>query len=158
MFIVPFFPHPTREEEHIFTADITDRSTLADFELEWKNIVNFGLFLFGLANAGMALSEIGSATWLVLVSLVVGKTGGIFAMGYLGTKFGFPLPEKVGKKELFLVGMIAGIGLTVALLAAGTVFTDVSLEGSAKMGALLSGFTILFAIIAGRVLKIAKVP
>jgi len=79
-------------------------------------------------------------------------------MGYLGTKFGFPLPEKVGKKELFLVGMIAGIGLTVALLAAGTVFTDISLEGSAKMGALLSGITILFAIVAGRVLKIAKVP
>jgi Na+:H+ antiporter, NhaA family len=156
VFIVPFFPHPKREKEHIFTADITDRSTLTDFELEWKNIVNFGLFLFGLANAGMALSGIGSATWLVLVSLVVGKTGGIFAMGYLGTKLGFPLPDKVGKKELFLVGMTAGIGLTVALLAAGTVFTDISLEGSAKMGALLSGITILFAIVTGRVLKIAK--
>ncbi|MRR53357.1 MAG: sodium:proton antiporter [Deltaproteobacteria bacterium] len=158
VFIVPFFPQPQHEKQTIFTADVTDRSTLTQFELEWKNIVNFGLFLFGLANAGMALSEIGNATWLVLASLVAGKTGGIFALGYLGTKLGFTLPEKVGKKELFLVGMIASIGLSVALLAADTVFNDISLEGSAKMGALLSGSIVLFAIVAGRVLKIAKIP
>ena len=157
-FIVPFFPHPRREKEHLFNADLTDRSPLTDIELEWKNIVVIGLFMFGLANAGVEFSRIGNATWLVLISLVVGKTCGIFTLGWLGKKIGFPLPANVGKKELLLAGVLGGIGLTVALLMTGKVFTDDGIQGAAKMGALLSGGAALIAIVAGRLLNVKTNP
>jgi NhaA family Na+:H+ antiporter len=157
VFIVPFLPHPHRETLHIFEEDRSDRSTIARFEHEWKIIVDFGLFMFGLANTGVLLTSIGAATWVVLGALVIGKTGGIFIMGWLGKGLGYPLPEKVGGKELLLVGLIAGIGLTVALFVAGEAFTDPVTQGAAKMGALLSGGCAVIAIVAGRLLGIKRI-
>jgi Na+:H+ antiporter, NhaA family len=157
VFIIPFLPHAEREQKQIFEIDGTDRSTIAQFEREWKVIVDLGLFLFGLANAGVAFSQIGTATWLVLFALLIGKSIGIFSLGMLAARLGFPLPEKVQKKELFVVGIIAGIGFTVALFVAGEAFTDPALQGSAKMGAMLSCSAALVAIIAGRLFKIQKI-
>jgi NhaA family Na+:H+ antiporter len=156
VFIVPFLPHASREGAHLFEDDPRDRSTLATFEHEWKVVVDFGLFMFGLANAGIGLASIGTATWLVLVALVLGKTGGIFTMGWLGRRLGYPLPAHVGKKELALVGLIAGIGLTVALFVAGEAFTEPVIQGAAKMGALLSAGCAPAAILLGRLLRIRR--
>lgn len=156
-FIVPFLPHPPREDKHIFEEDACDTSTLACFENEWKAVVDVGLFMFGLANAGVEVASIGAATWLVLAALVVGKTAGIFGMSWLGQKLGYPLPSKVGLVELFLVGLIAGLGLTVALFVAGEAFTDPTIQGAAKMGALLSAGCGVAAIILGRILKVRRI-
>ena len=155
--IVPFLPHAPRETKHFFEDDPQDPSTLAKFEHEWKLFVDFGLFMFGLANAGVVFSGVGVATWLVLISLFLGKTVGISAMGLLGRALGFPLPESVGAKELLLIGIIAGIGLTVALFVAGEAFTDAGIQGAAKMGALLSGGIAFVAIAVGRLLKVERI-
>jgi NhaA family Na+:H+ antiporter len=157
VFIVPFLPHPPREAKHVFEEDPADRSTLARFEHEWKVPVDFGMFAFGLANAGVELTAVGPATWLVLVSLLVGKTVGIFGMGLLGRRFGYPLPARVGVRELLLIGLVAGVGLTVALFVAGEAFTDPVVQGAAKMGALLSGGCGLLAVVLGRVLGVKRV-
>ncbi|HOI16525.1 MAG TPA: Na+/H+ antiporter NhaA, partial [Geobacteraceae bacterium] len=119
VFIVPFFPHLSRETKHLFEADPRDRSTLSRFEHDWKIIVDFGLFMFGLANAGVQFSGVGTATWLVFLSLLAGKALGIFSFGFVGKKLGFPLPDGMGKRELMVAGVIAGIGFTVALFVAG---------------------------------------
>jgi Na+:H+ antiporter, NhaA family len=158
VFIVPFLPHPDKETLHIFEQDNADPSTMSSFEHEWEIVVDFGMFMFGLANAGVQLSSIGDATWLVLGALMIGKTGGIFMMGWLGQRLGYPLPSKVGKKELALVGLIAGIGLTVALFVAGEAFTDPTHQGAAKMGALFSAGCALVAIALGRSLKVHRMP
>jgi len=158
VFIVPFLPHPPREHKHLFEEDPRDLTPLANFEHEWKVVVDFGLFMFGLANAGVEFAAIGVATWLVLASLVIGKTGGIYSMGLLGKKLGYPLPSHVGKKELLLVGLIGGLGLTVALFVAGEAFTDPLVQGAAKMGALFSAGCGILAIIAGRLLKVRRRP
>lgn len=157
VFVVPFLPHARRESKHFFEEDPRDRSTLASFEHEWKLFVDFGLFMFGLANAGVRLSAMGTATFLVLVSLLIGKTVGIFALGTLARSLGFPLPARVGLKELLFIGMIAGIGLTVALFVAGEAFSEPDAQGAAKMGALLSSGVALVAIVAGRMAGIRKI-
>ena len=156
VFIVPFLPHPPRETKHIFEEDPSDFSTLAKFEHEWKIVVDFGLFMFGLANAGVQLSEFGPATWIVLGSLIIGKTVGIFFMGYLAQLFGFPLPEGMGRRELLVAGVIAGIGFTVALFVAGEAFADPGIQGAAKMGAMLSILAFPVAAIIGRMIGIRK--
>ncbi|AAR35679.1 Na+/H+ antiporter NhaA [Geobacter sulfurreducens] len=158
VFIIPFLPHPSRETAHLFEADPRDTSTLARFEHDWKIVVDFGLFMFGLANAGVGFSSVGAATWLVLASLVIGKTLGIFAMGYVGRALGFPLPQQVGAKELAMTGLVAGIGLTVALFVAGVAFVEPDIQGSAKMGALLSGGVSIVAIMLGRALNVRRIP
>jgi Na+:H+ antiporter, NhaA family len=148
VFIIPFLPHPPRETRHMFEEDPEDYSTLARFEREWKIIVDFGLFMFGLANAGVAFSAVGPATWLVFYALLLGKGIGVFSMGLLGEKLGFPLPQGMGLKHLLVAGIIAGIGFTVALFVAGEAFVDPGVHGAAKMGAMLSiaAFPIAFAV------------
>ena len=158
VFIVPFLPHPPSEHKHLFEDDPCDMTPLARFEHEGKVLVDFGLFMFGLANAGVEFAAIGVPTWLVLSALVIGKTGGIFSMGLLGKKLGYPLPLHVGKKELLLVGLIGGLGLTVALFVAGEAFTDPLIQGAAKMGALGSAGCGILAIIGGRLMQVRRRP
>ncbi|RJQ51367.1 MAG: sodium:proton antiporter [Nitrospiraceae bacterium] len=157
VFIIPFLPQARKEKMHLFDEDLADHSTIAQFEHEWKIIVDFGLFMFGLANAGVEFSSIGTATWLVVAALFMGKTAGIFSMGVIAEKLGFPLPHKVKKKELFVVGIISGLGFTVALFVAGQAFVDPVLKGAAKMGAMLSCLSGLVAFVAGKTLKIQKI-
>ena len=72
---------------------------------------------------------------------------------------GFPLPTGMRLKHLAVAGLIAGLGLTVALFVAGKAFTDDSpFQEPAKMGAVLSGGVALLALIAGAVLKVKDRP
>jgi NhaA family Na+:H+ antiporter len=158
VFIIPFLPHAGKEHKRFFEQNAADRSAIGRFEHEWKIIVDFGLFMFGLANAGVEFRSIGTATWLVFLALLIGKTVGIFIMGSLGEKMGFPLPRGMKKKELLIVGIIAGFGFTVALFVAGEAFIDPILQGAAKMGALLSAGVAIIALVLGRLLRIKKIP
>jgi len=156
VFIVPFLPHRPRESKHLFEADPRDRSALSRFEHDWKIIVDFGLFMFGLANAGVAFSGIGTATWLVFLSLLAGKALGIFSFGFLGKKLGFPLPDGMKKRDLIVAGVIAGIGFTVALFVAGEAFTDSHIQGAAKMGAMFSIAAFPAALILARIMGVRR--
>jgi NhaA family Na+:H+ antiporter len=157
VFIIPFLPHAMIETKHFFEEDCTDCSTIARFEHEWKLIVDFGLFFFGLANAGVGFSQVGMATWLVLLSLLAGKTAGIFAFGSIAVRLGFPMPQGMQKKELLVVGIISGFGFTVALFVAGVAFIDPVHQGAAKMGAMLSCVAGLIAVMIAKLLKIRKI-
>ncbi|TCS83524.1 Na+/H+ antiporter NhaA [Tepidibacillus fermentans] len=157
VFIIPFLPHPIQNPGELFEEDESDMSTLHQFEHQWKAFVDFGLFTFGLANAGVEFSEIATATWLVFIALLVGKTLGIFTLGLIANLIGFPLPNGMGKKELFLAGVVAAMGLTVALFVAGAAFTDLKIQGAAKMGALFSASTALIAFIVGKMLRVKKI-
>jgi len=163
VFIVPFLPGPRRdiglfvdqdEIDHMGDALAHDlhmeHSPLHQFEHQVKLFVDLGLFFFAFTNAGVVFASIGSMTWLIFGSLVIGKTVGITLLGLIGTKIGFPLPNRMGVRELVMAGFVAALGLTVALFVAGAAFTDPTLLGQAKMGALFSGFVGLAAILLGR--------
>lgn len=156
VFIIPILPHAAREKKHIFEEDPGDLSTMARFEHDWKMIVEFGMFLFGFANAGVEFTSLGAATWIVLLSLIVGKAVGIFAFGWLGNRFGYSLPKGMGLRELLVAGVIAGIGFTVALFVAGEAFTEPGPQGAAKMGAMLSILAAPLAMLLARYLGIRR--
>jgi NhaA family Na+:H+ antiporter len=169
VFIVPFMPGPRRDLGLYTAQDEVDRmgealaadlhvehSALHRFEHQMKAFVDFGLFFFSFANAGVPLAKIGALTWLILGSLVVGKTVGITGLGLLGRRLGFPLPDRMGVPELVMAGFVAALGLTVALFVAGAAFTERELLGQAKMGALFSGFVGLIAIAIGRAVGMAR--
>lgn len=167
--IVPFLPGPKRDtgmyrtEDEVDHAEQTGHGTLDHehsplhlFEHQLKFFVDFGLFFFAFANAGVELAGIGPMTWIILGALVVGKTVGISFFAWLGGKIGFPLPKGMSFADLVMAGFIGALGLTVALFVAGAAFTDPLLQGQAKMGALFSGLVGVAAIVIGKVMGMGK--
>ena len=158
--VIPFLPHATHDHG-LFMELENDAPHHSDalnrFEHFFKVPVEFGLFFFGLANAGVAMSGVGTATWAVLIALVVGKTVGIFGFGLLGHALGFKLADGMNLRSLLVAGLIAGLGLTVALFVAGVAFTNPGLQNAAKMGALMSAFIAPVAILLARSLRVKSV-
>jgi NhaA family Na+:H+ antiporter len=163
VFIVPFLPGPGRDVGLFVDEDEVDRmgaaradalhvehSPLHQFEHQLKRYVDFGLFWFAFTQAGVTLADVGALTWLVLGSLVIGKTAGIGGFGWIATRLGFPLPDRMVFRDLWLAGYIAALGLTVALFVASAAFVDPVLLGQAKMGALLSGGVGISAVALAR--------
>jgi NhaA family Na+:H+ antiporter len=79
VFIVPFMPSPKRMKHELFEDDLSDHSTLMQFEHDFKVFIDFGLFLFGLSNAGVEFSAVNELTWIVFLAILTGKTIGIFS-------------------------------------------------------------------------------
>jgi NhaA family Na+:H+ antiporter len=118
--------------------------------------VDFGLFFFAFANAGVEFANVGAMTWIVLGSLVVGKTIGVTLFGWLASLMGFALPGGMTRADLCMAGFIAALGLTVALFVATAAYVEPGLQGQAKMGALLSGAVGLVAVPLARLLGIRR--
>jgi len=78
----------------------------------------------------------------------------VTAFSAVGDKLGFPLPDGMRLKQLLLTGVIAGLGLTVALFVSGQAFVDSGLQGAAKMGALFSGGVAFLAVVLGKLLNV----
>ncbi|MGE0791310.1 MAG: Na+/H+ antiporter NhaA [Sandaracinaceae bacterium] len=154
--IVPFMPNQGHDDGMFVELDDGKKrhDTLNRFEHFFKAPVDFGLFLFGLANAGVVFDEVGGATWSVLFALVIGKTVGIFVCSMTAHSLGFSLPKGMDWRSLLVAGMTAALGLTVALFVAGVAFTEPGLVGSAKMGALMSAFVAPLVLAAARVLRV----
>lgn len=169
VFVVPFLPAPSRDHGLFESVDVDapqtayapvghedhhQHSPLEKFEHDLKAFVDFGLFFFAFANAGVPLSEANGLTWILLAALVVGKTVGIVGCSWVAIKLGFPLPAGMKMRHLFVTGLVAALGLTVALFVSGQAFTSPVLQGAAKMGSVLSAGVALFAWLAAELLDI----
>ncbi len=172
--IVPFLPGPSvahgmfgdgdQEFEHAHPDGLDaglealephhHQAPLDDFEHQLKLPVDFGLFFFAFANAGVALGSITEVTLIVIMALIVGKAIGITLFSWVGVKLGFPLPEGMGVKHLLVAAIIAGLGLTVALFVAGKAYEDPAFQDPAKMGAVLSAGAAIVAFVVGRLLNV----
>ena len=160
--IVPFLPHvaPDRLASDEIAEMVARRepppgpaqdSTLEAFEHWWHVPVQFILFFFGLANAGVPLGAVGLPTWAVLAGLFLGKPLGIFLFTAGSVAIGFERARGLDNRAVLVLGLVAGIGFTVALFFTTAAFpgmTDVLPE--AKMGALVSFLAAPAAWILGR--------
>ncbi|MEL6110852.1 MAG: Na+/H+ antiporter NhaA, partial [Planctomycetota bacterium] len=154
--IIPFLPSATSDLGIFAKEELHRDDTLNAFEHFWKTPVEFILGLFGLANAGVVLSSVGTGTWLVLAGLLVGKPVGIAGMTWLAEK-GLRLEKPAGMdyRHVVTLGMVAGIGFTVALFVSVAAFkVPGPIQDSVKMGALLSFGAAPLAIIIGKLLGI----
>lgn len=153
--IIPFFPSADKDSG-LFVEDTPKTTdTLGQFDKDIRRVVEFGLFGFGIVNAGVSLSAVGLPTVAVGLGLLGGKPVGIFLFGSLAKWLGFELPVGMGYRELLLVGIIAGLGLTVSLFISTVAFSDVNLQAQAKMGALFSVFSVAIAFSFLRIFKIS---
>lgn len=106
--------------------------------------------IFALSNTGViigsnVISEITSTTGLgISLGLVLGKPIGILLFSWLAYKMKIAsLPENIKWVHILGVGLLAGIGFTMAFFVSGLAFTETQLISNAKI-------SILFAsLIAG---------
>lgn len=153
--IVPFLPHAKDDLGMFADSEDVRHDTMNEFEHWWKAPVQVVLFSFGLVNAGVPLSAVGEVTWMVLGSLVIGKPLGIVAFALLAGLLGFTRAEGLGIRAMIVLGVIAGIGFTVALFFTTAAFPITSIHlDEAKMGALLSFLAAPLALILARVLGV----
>jgi NhaA family Na+:H+ antiporter len=99
--------------------------------------------LFALANAGIVMPGDWSFALAhpvalgVILGLVLGKQIGITLFSWMAVRSGLAeLPRRVGWRQLYGVGWLAGIGFTMSLFIANLAFHDPELLGLAKIGIL----------------------
>ena len=158
--IVPFLPRTAAEvgsETAQKKGENEELPTLMKFEKTVAPVVDYGLFFFGFSNAGVMFSNISNLTFIVMLSLIVGKTIGISLFAYIfGEVLGFGLPRGMRHRDIFVTGIVGGTGLTVALFMTQVAYTNIALQGAAKMGALLSVLSVLPALIVAKILGINR--
>jgi NhaA family Na+:H+ antiporter len=123
--------------------------------------VAFGIMpLFALANAGVALGSVrldgdGRGAFLgVLLGLVLGKPIGVVGFAWLAVRIRVAaLPAGVRWPGVLVVGLVAGIGFTMALFIASLAFPAGALVEVSKLGILAASVVAgVIAMIAGRLL------
>ena len=103
---------------------------------------------FALANAGVQFDPQGvseafgsSVTWGVIVGLVVGKPFGLMGATWIAVKLGAQRPTGVTWQGVWAIGLVAGIGFTIALFVADLAYADAELLRHSKIG-ILAAFAI----------------
>jgi NhaA family Na+:H+ antiporter len=115
---------------------------------------------FALANAGVSLGGVtldGHAATIALgtsLGLVIGKPVGVILACFVAIRLGIAkLPLGLGSRHLTVLGLVAGIGFTMALFVAQLAFSNVTELGSAKLGVLCaSGVAAVLTLVVGRLL------
>lgn len=156
--IVVTLPHADRDFGIFAEAEKYLHDLLNEAEHLLAKPVEVILFLFGLLNAGVEFGAMGTATWLVLAGLLIGKPFGVLLFGWLGANvFRLGLPEGMRLSDLFVIGCVAAIGFTVALFVASVAFPIGVTQDAAKMGALFSFGAVFISIAVGKLFGIKKV-
>ena len=157
--VIPAIPHAAHGFGMFAPAEARLPDLLNVLARRLRPPVRTVLFLFGLMNAGVLLTSIGDATWLVLDGLMVGKPAGIFVAGWLAARpLGMGLPDGMSCRDLAVLGMAAAVGFTVSLFLAGAALQPGPVHDAARMGALLSFAAAALAMVLGRLLGVRRRP
>ncbi len=161
--IVMTIPHADRAFGIFSEAEQYLTDLLNHIEHILKHPVEIVLFFFGLLNAGVEFSSIGSPTWLVLAGLMIGKPIGVLIFGWFAAgPLRLGLPEGMRTVDLFVIGCVSAIGFTVSLFIASVAFDsstmlgDVPVQDAAKMGALFSFAAAILSFVAGKITRVQK--
>ncbi len=162
-------PHQD-EELHVLltrlgTAEREALSPLARLQHALHGYVAFGIMpIFALGNAGVAIGgvELGDpavrlAGLGVAVGLVLGKPLGIVLASWLAVKAGIAvLPRGIGWWAVGIVGLVGGVGFTMAIFVANLAFAGggpqaAAFEAVAKLAILVGSFVAaVIGLVVGR--------
>jgi NhaA family Na+:H+ antiporter len=146
---------------HLDTLKVANREAVSPVERLQHCLhgwVAFGIMpLFAFANAGVPLGQIsfaGDAKWVfwgVTLGLIIGKPIGILTLSWLAARSGIAaLPNGVRWSHIGVVGMVGGIGFTMALFIAQLAFSPGPVLETTKLAILCgSGCAGVLSLFAG---------
>lgn len=134
--------------------DLTEQiqSPLQQLENKLHGWVAFVIMpIFAFANAGVVIGAESFANFnlslVIAISLVLGNTIGIGLFSYLAIKLKLAaLPENTSFKQLFITGVLGGVGFTMSLFITNLSFDNQSFIDASKIGILIGS---LVAGVAG---------
>ena len=143
----------------IATESVSPLHRIEVILLPWSAFLIVPIFAFvnaGIDVGGGALSEAlsSSLTYAIAAGLLLGKPIGITIGVWFAIKSGARFPRGVNYTNIFGMGMIAGIGFTVALFITELAYVDELFLRDAKMGILIASF--LAAIFGYLMLRISS--
>ncbi len=104
--------------------------------------------LFALANTCLIIPSVSVVTASlmsnsnslgIMFGLLIGKPVGIFLAALLGAVFGFcSIPEDMRKRDLFGMGLLAGMGFTMSIFITLLAFTDQQVIITAKIAVIIA--------------------
>jgi NhaA family Na+:H+ antiporter len=144
----PFIPDPELNQlQELRNRARSVLPPLQRLEYQLNDFVAFFVMpLFALANAGIKISGGGDVFGQPLfiniaVALVLGKVLGIFTFSWLAVKLKFAdLPLRTNWVQMIGLGLLGGIGFTMALFIANLALNDSDLLAQAKLGILAGSF------------------
>lgn len=116
-----------------------------EFRLE-EFVSHFVIPVFALANAGVSLSAAGDSVFQglslsIMGALVLGKLLGIFLFTWLSVKAGITdLPARTRWIHIWGIGLLGGVGFTMAIFISNLSIPDPVLLQQAKLGILTASF------------------
>lgn len=158
----------TNEQQHVLDELALVRGAasapLQNLEHGLVPLVTFLVLpVFALANAGVSLSGVGvdalsgGIALGVIVGLVIGKPVGIFAFVWGAVRMGWAdLPAGVSWRQVAGIGLLGGIGFTMALFIAGLAFTSAAELEAAKVGILVA--SVLAGVVGLALLRTSPEP
>jgi NhaA family Na+:H+ antiporter len=136
--IVTFLPHAPRDPGFFVDAPPDAPDALNRFEVWCRHPAQIALFLFGLVNAGVPFRALEAGIWTLPVATLVFKPIGLLIGIAFALAAGLHLPRQIGWRELVVVGIISGIGFSLALFFAAATLGAGQVLSETKMGALLT--------------------
>jgi Na+:H+ antiporter, NhaA family len=135
---------------------------LQRFEHTLNPVVSFVIMpVFALANAGVPLQKdffialTDEISIGIITGLFIGKQFGIFIFSWLAVKLHLAdMPSRVGLKQLYGAGILAGIGFTMSLFITNLAFDSEEIINTAKVGILIA--SLVSGITGYLILKFSK--
>jgi NhaA family Na+:H+ antiporter len=144
--VLPFVPHARRDPGFFVDAPRTAHDPLSRFEQIFRHPAQAALGLFGLVAAGVPLNALEWSTLSLPLSVLIGKPLGLLAGVAVARGLGLHLPTGIGWRDLIVLGIVASVGFTVALVFATAAVGPGPTLSAIKMGALLSVAGIVVAL------------
>jgi NhaA family Na+:H+ antiporter len=154
--IMPFLPHARRDPGFFVDAPPDAKDTLNRFEIWWRYPAQVALFFFGLVNAGVPFGALEPGTLGVPIAVLVGKPIGILVATGCAVAAGLHLPQRVGWRELLVMGFLAAIGFSVGLFFSAALLPPGQLRSETSMGVLLSLAGAPIAFLSARLLGVGR--
>ncbi|MFV0378936.1 MAG: Na+/H+ antiporter NhaA [Mangrovibacterium sp.] len=125
--------------------DLTEQiqSPLQQLENKLHGWVAFVIMpIFAFANAGVVIGTESFANFhlsaVIAISLVLGNTIGIGLFSYAAIKLKWAaLPENTSMKQLFITGILGGVGFTMSLFITNLSFAEQAFIDASKIGILI---------------------
>jgi len=154
--VMPFLPRAARDPGFFVDAPPDARDTLNQFEIFWRHPAQVALFFFGLVNAGVPMGALEPGTWALPIAVIVGKPLGVLIGSVAATLAGLHLPQRVGWRELIVIGLTAAMGFTVGLFFTTALLPPGQLRSEMSMGVLLSLVGAPLALASARLLRVGR--
>jgi Na+:H+ antiporter, NhaA family len=154
--IVPFLPHAARDPGFFVDASPTDKDALSQFEMWWRYPAQAALLFFGLVNAGVSFRALEAGAWGLPIAVIVGKPLGILIAVGVAVAAGLHLPQRVGWRDLVVVGFTAAIGFSIGLFFCSALLPPGQLRSETSMGVLLTLLGAPLALVAARLLHVGR--